>query len=214
MVSVEFRRVQEGGSMQIKINMKDLVSGLFLILLAVIGWYLNQDHNLGTARRMGPGYMPLMVFWIQMGLGILVTLAALFSGPDPLEKWTGIDIGAFAAAIAVGWITWRIAPMLGTFFAQTYNAVGLGLITGFLVLAISRGWRVVGVICAAVALFGILLEKGGFFLALTATIVISAFADRDHRPLGVVLMTVFLLALCWWVFINQLDIRVNMWPTS
>jgi hypothetical protein len=51
-------------------------------------------------------------------------------------------------------------------------------------------------------------------VALTATIVISAFADRDHRPLGVALMTVFLLALCWWVFISQLDIRVNMWPTS
>jgi predicted cation transporter len=158
--------------------------------------------------------MPLMVFWIQMGLGILVTLAALFTGPDPLENWTGIDIGAFAAAIAAGWIVWRIAPVFGSFFAQTYNAVGLGLIAGFLVLAISQGWRVLGVICAAVALFGILLEKGGFFVALTATIVISAFADRDHRPLGVALMTVFLLALCWWVFISQLDIRVNMWPTS
>jgi hypothetical protein len=28
------------------------------------------------------------------------------------------------------------------------------------------------------------------------------------------LMTVFLLALCWWVFIYELDIRVNLWPTS
>lgn len=200
--------------MQLKINMKDLMSGLFLVLLALIGWYLNQEHNLGTARRMGPGYMPLMVFWIQLGLGLAVTAMALFSGPDPLEKWTGLDMGTFAASIAVGWIAWRIAPMFGTFFAQTYNAVGLGLIAGFLVISISQGWRVLGVICASVALFGILLEKGGFFLALAATIVVSAFADREHRPLGVTLMTAFLLALCWWVFISQLDIRVNLWPTS
>jgi hypothetical protein len=122
---VEFRRVQEGGSMQIKINMKDLVSGLFLILLAVIGWYLNQDHNLGTARRMGPGYMPLMVFWIQMGLGILVTLAALFTGRTR-RKDGPASISGPSRAIAVGWIVWRIAPMFGSFFAQTYNAVGLG----------------------------------------------------------------------------------------
>jgi hypothetical protein len=200
--------------MQIKINMKDLISGLFLILLAVIGWYLNQEHSLGTARRMGPGYMPLMVFWIQLGLGILVTLMALFSGPDPLEKWTGVDVGALVAGIAVGWIAWRVAPMFGSFFGQTYNAVGLGLIAGFLAMTVSPGWRVMALICAAVALFGILLERGGFFVALAATIVISAFADREHRPLGVAVMTVSLLALCWWVFINQLDIRVNMWPTS
>ena len=200
--------------MQLKINMKDLLAGVFLVLLAVIGWYLNGDHNMGTARRMGPGYMPQMVFWIQLGLGLIVMLMALFSGPDPLEKWTGIDVCTLVGSLAVGWLVWRIAPMFGTFFAQTYNAVGLGTIAGFLVMAISPGWRVLAVICAAVALFGILLEKGGFFVALTATIVISAFADRDHRPLGVALMTVFLLALCWWVFIDQLDIRVNMWPTS
>jgi hypothetical protein len=200
--------------MQTKINMKDLMAGLFLILLAAIGWYLNQEHSLGTARRMGPGYMPLMVIWIQLSLGLAVTLMALFSGPDPLEKWTGLDVGTLVGSIAVGWIVWRIAPMLGTFFAQTYNAVGLGLIAGFLVISISRGWRVLGVICASVGLFGILLEKGGFFLALAATIIVSAFADREHRPLGVAVMTVSLLALCWWVFINQLDIRVNMWPTS
>lgn len=200
--------------MRLNVNMKDLMAGLFLVLLAVIGWYLNQEHSLGTARRMGPGYMPLMVFWIQLGLGLIVVLMALFSGPDPLEKWTGIDVGGLLAGLAAGWITWRVAPMLGTFFAQTYNAVGLGLIVGFLVLAVSPGWRVLALICAAVALFGLTLERGGFFVALAVTIVISAFADRDHRPLGVLAMTVFLLAMCWWVFIYELDIRVNMWPTS
>jgi len=200
--------------MQLKINMKDLMSGLFLVLLAVIGWYLNQEHNLGTARRMGPGYMPLMVFWIQGALGLIVTLMALFSGPDPLEDWTTLDIGTLVGALVGGWIAWRLAPQLGTFFGQTYNAVGLGMIVGLLILSISPGWRLLGLISAAVCLFGILLERGGFFIALAATIIVSAFADRDHRPLGVAAMTVFLLGLCWWVFINQLDIRVNLWPTS
>jgi hypothetical protein len=25
-------------------------------------------------------------------------------------------------------------------------------------------------------------------------------------------VTIFLLALCWWVFIYELDIRVSVWP--
>jgi hypothetical protein len=39
-------------------------------------------------------------------------------------------------------------------------------------------------------------------------------ADPQHhkKPLGVAGMTIFLVALCWWIFIKQLDIRVAVWP--
>ena len=30
-----------------------------------------------------------------------------------------------------------------------------------------------------------------------------------HRSIG---LTIFLLAMCWWIFIKQLDIRVAVWP--
>jgi hypothetical protein len=63
-------------------------------------------------------------------------------------------------------------------------------------------------------IFGLLLEKGGLMLALVGTIFVAAAAEPEHRsrPLGVLGMTVFLLALCWWIFIKQLDIRVSVWP--
>ena len=60
--------------MQLRINTKDVASGVFLVLVALVGLYLNQDHSLGTARRMGPGYMPMLVFWLQAGLGAAVIL--------------------------------------------------------------------------------------------------------------------------------------------
>jgi len=62
-------------------------------------------------------------------------------------------------------------------------------------------------------IFGVLLDAGGLFLAIAAMVVIAAFADKEHRPLGVAACVVFLIALCWWVFIYELDIRVNIWPT-
>jgi hypothetical protein len=47
-----------------KINTKDLLSAALLISLALIGLWLNTDHTMGTARRMGPGYMPWLSFMI------------------------------------------------------------------------------------------------------------------------------------------------------
>jgi len=200
--------------MQVKINAKDLASGIFLVLVALVGIYLNQDHNLGSARRMGPGYMPLMVFYIQAGLGGLVILFSLFSGPDPMEKWTGMDVGSMVLGIVAGTLAWKISPSLWSFFGQTYNAVGVGIAVGFLVMAVSAGWKVLAIISAAVALFGLILEKGGFFAALTAVILVSCLADPSYTKKGAVGVLVFLLVLSWWVFIDQLDIRVNLWPQS
>jgi hypothetical protein len=145
-----------------KINAKDVWSGILLIVVAVVGLYLNQDHTLGSARRMGPGYMPMMVFWIQMGLGAIVLVMGLFNGPDPLERWA---------------------------------------------------WRELVLVLASLCVFGLLLEKGGLFLTIAATVGVSALADRTHRPLGVLGLTLFLIALCWFVFIRELDIRVNIWPS-
>ena len=200
--------------MQLKINAKDLASGIFLVLVALVGIYLNQDHNLGSARRMGPGYMPLMVFYIQGGLGALVIFFSLMNGPDPLSKWTRMDVGSLVLGIAVGTLVWKISPSVWSFFGQTYNAVGIGLVVGFLVMAISAGWKVLAIISAAVALFGLILEKGGFFAALTAVILVSCLAEPTYTKKGAVGVLVFLLALSWWVFIDQLDIRVNLWPQS
>ena len=58
----------------------------------------------------------------------------------------------------------------------------------------------------------LLLERGGLMLTIAATVVVAAFADRDHRPLGVLGTVVFLMVLCWWIFIRELDIRVPLWP--
>jgi hypothetical protein len=197
-----------------KLNAKDIASGALLILIAIIGLWLNQDHNLGTARRMGPGYMPMLVFWAQLALGCIVLGMAFFNGPDPMEKWTGLDASMLVISVVVGTVVWLIAPNLGTFFASTYNAVGLGMFAGFLVICYARGWRLVGYICAAMCIFALLLEKGGLMLALAATIGVAALAEPEHRqrPLGVLGLGIFLLALCWWVFIKQLDIRVAVWP--
>ena len=205
-----------------KINEKDIASGLFFVLIALAGLLINggffglgwEQHSLGTPRRMGPGYMPMLVLWGLFGLGALVLLIGLFEGPDPLQRWTGVESGVLALAVAVGLAVGYIAPSLTPAFGSGYVGLGLGLLAGFSLLCLAVVWRLMGFICAAMCAFCLLLESGGLMLALVATIFICAAAEPEHRarPVGVLGLTVFLLALCWWVFIKQLDIRVNVWP--
>ncbi|HYZ32418.1 MAG TPA: tripartite tricarboxylate transporter TctB family protein [Crenalkalicoccus sp.] len=187
---------------------------MLLILIAAAGLWLNQDHALGSARRMGPGYMPMLVFVVQVALGAAVLLGALFNGPDPLRRWTGLETGSLVLAVLVGTVVSYAATAVSPYFSQTYNGIGLGLLAGFFVLCLAAGWQLIALILAAMCVFGLLLEQGGLMLAIIGTVVVSALADPDHRrrPLGVAGLTVFLLALCWWIFIKQLDIRVPVWP--
>ena len=205
-----------------KINEKDVASGLFFILVAAAGLYINggflgigmEQHAIGTARRMGPGYMPMVVLWTLLILGALVLVLGLFEGPDPLERWTGVESGTLALAVVVGLAVMWFAPSLSPALGAGYNALGLGLLAGFAALCIAVGWRLMGFICAAMCAFCLLLDSFGLMVALVATIFISAAAEPEHRrrPVAVLGLTVFLLALCWWVFIDRLDIRVNVWP--
>lgn len=197
-----------------KLNAKDIASGVILILFAAVALWLNQEHALGSARRMGPGYMPMLVFWVLMGLGMIVLATAFFSGPDPLQRWTGVDSASVALGIAAGYGAFLLAPQISDYFATGYGNLGIGMLVGFLVICWSLRWRLIGYICASLCIFSLLLEKGGLLLSLTATILIACLAEPEHRqrPLGVLGVTIFLLALCWWVFIQQLDIRVAVWP--
>lgn len=194
-----------------KINAKDVIAGGLLVLLAVIGLWLNQDHALGTARRMGPGYMPMLVFYLLLGLGAIVVAFGLVNGPDPLEKWSGLEIGTVLLGIAGFFAIYWIVVQTGR-FQTNYYPLGFGLLGGCLLLSIAPAWRPIGLVHAGMAVFGLMLEQFGLMASLVATIAVASLADRDHRPLGVLGMIVFLCALCWWVFIKELDIRVALWP--
>lgn len=197
-----------------KLNTKDLLSAGLLISLAAIGLWLNQDHNLGTARRMGPGYMPMLVFWLQIILGGIVLFGGLFNGPDPLADWTPAEIGCLIAGGVAGVAAGMIAARIPGFPSSGWNALGIGMFVGCMVAAIPPGWRALFLPSAAFTLFGLALEPLGIIVAIIITVICSALADQEHldRPLGVVGLCAFLCALCWAIFIYYLDIRVPLWP--
>ena len=195
-----------------KLNTKDLISAGLLIALAVAGLWLNMDHTMGTARRMGPGYMPWLSFAILLGIGCAVLVLGLFNGPDPIERWTGQEIAFLIVGLGIGTAAGMIAAAMPGWPSSGWNPLGIGMFVAGMVPSAVKSWRPLWLVTAAFSLFGILLEPLGLMVAIAASVALSAFADETHRPTGVAGLVVFLCVLCWAVFIWELDIRVPVWP--
>jgi len=72
-------------------SQKDFVSGLMFMTVGGSFAWGAVDYEIGEAARMGPGYFPFVLGLILVGLGALVTVNALRSGPPGGDK-----IGAIA----------------------------------------------------------------------------------------------------------------------
>jgi hypothetical protein len=149
--------------MRLRPDAQSILAGLLFIGFAAVMLWLNTDHPIGTARRMGPGYMPMLAFWMLGGLGAAILAGGLLSGPNA--------IGRFA-------------------------------------------WRDLGLILAAMVVFGLTVERLGFVVSITLCVAIASLAEKTFRPVRVAGLVAFLLALCWFLFIWYLDIRIPVFPWS
>lgn len=73
---------------------KDFLSGLMFIAFGLVALYFGQKLALGTPVRMGPGYVPRMLSFILLGLGGLISVMALFTPGEAVErpKWKPITM--------------------------------------------------------------------------------------------------------------------------
>jgi uncharacterized membrane protein len=64
------------------------------IAFGLAALYFGRKLAMGTAVRMGPGYVPHMLAYIMMGLGFLITIVALVTASEPAEapKWKPITL--------------------------------------------------------------------------------------------------------------------------
>lgn len=85
---------------------KDFAAGLLLAAFGIAGLVLGSDLPLGTARRMGPGYVPfgLSILLLLMG-GVIAAAAFVGTGeeiePPRLRPLVGIVAGGIAFAMLV-----------------------------------------------------------------------------------------------------------------
>ena len=84
----------------------DVWAGLLFAAFGVAGLLLGADLPLGTARRMGPGYMPYGLSWLLIAVGALVALRGILGAHDVVERmrlrpFLGVLGGGIAFALLI-----------------------------------------------------------------------------------------------------------------
>ncbi|GAB4193993.1 MAG: tripartite tricarboxylate transporter TctB family protein [Thalassobaculales bacterium] len=78
---------------------RDVLSGLAFALFGAAGLLFGGELAVGTAGRMGPGFMPVVLSWALILLGAVVALRSLWRQPAPIEALQPRALGLITLAI-------------------------------------------------------------------------------------------------------------------
>jgi hypothetical protein len=59
------------------LHRKDVLAGLLFIVVSVLCLWASRNYPVGTATRMGTGYVPRLLCWVLLALGVLVMVQGL-----------------------------------------------------------------------------------------------------------------------------------------
>jgi putative tricarboxylic transport membrane protein len=93
----------------------DVLSGLLFMAIAAFGLWASHNYPVGTALRMGTGYMPRLLCWLLLGLGVIVLAQGLRQQAVPLrsspQAWRAM-LSVTAALVAFGLSIERLGLVL------------------------------------------------------------------------------------------------------
>lgn len=72
-----------------------------MLACAGCAWWFGRELNVGTAFRMGPGYLARLLTWILFGFGLLLLARAFLLHGPALAPWPLRPIGLVLGAMAV-----------------------------------------------------------------------------------------------------------------
>ncbi|MFL6796050.1 MAG: tripartite tricarboxylate transporter TctB family protein [Xanthobacteraceae bacterium] len=111
---------------------QDLGAGAVFLLIGIGGLYFGSDLSFGTSSRMGPGYFPLLLSWLIIGIGVIVAIRGLtMSGPSVERVQLRPMLFIIAAILAFGFLIESIglaltALVLTVFASYARHDVKLG----------------------------------------------------------------------------------------
>jgi hypothetical protein len=77
----------------------------------------------------------------------------------------------------------------------------------------SFAWRPLGLVVAAVAVFGLVLPKLGMILSLPLLVLIASYAGDEFHIGEVAINSLVLTVFSWAIFIWGLNLTIPLWPS-
>jgi putative tricarboxylic transport membrane protein len=140
-----------------RINFSDVFTGLLLIVVAIVALTLAWRLRVGTTFRMGPGYVPQLLCYLQIALGTGVIISGLTKPGEALEAWAFRPIILILASVV--------------FFGLTIERFGLVVaVAGTVMLAClanreTKLWEA-ALLAAGLAAFSVLVFVTGLGLPI------------------------------------------------
>jgi hypothetical protein len=140
----------------------DVLAGLLFIAVAVLGLWISRDYPIGTALRMGTGYVPRLLCWLLLGLGAVV----LVQGLREAQGARALSSGDVSALRPVVFVTASLV-IFGLSIERLGLVLSILLLIGVGAVA-ARGLRPIETLAAALVLT--VLSWGIFIVGLGLTI--------------------------------------------
>lgn len=67
-------------------KLQDLLAGLLFVAFGAAALYFGQPYAIGSATRMGPGYLPNVLGWMLVGTGGFIAVRALMVSGVPIPR--------------------------------------------------------------------------------------------------------------------------------
>jgi hypothetical protein len=126
-------------------------------------------------------------------------------------------VGLIFLVPAFGYGIGSLTAMGAGFLPMAVSAITIGLGLAILVQGL-RGrlaevpeiaWRPLVAVAAGMAAFALLVERLGMVPAIIAAVFLAALGDRESRPLGTIVLAVFLCIGVWLVFAVGLGLPIR-----
>jgi hypothetical protein len=131
----------------------DVLSGLLFIALAVFGLWVSRDYPVGTALRMGTGYVPRLLCWVLLGLGAIVLTQGLRRPSPPLRS------------TAIGWRAVLSVTIAIVAFALSLEQLGLVIAIVLLIGIGALATKSLRPLETAIAALVLIVLSWGIFIA-------------------------------------------------
>jgi putative tricarboxylic transport membrane protein len=144
---------------------KDALAGLMFAAVGLFGLWVSRNYPIGTALRMGTGYVPRLLCWVLVGLGGIILIQGLLAGPSQPQADEHADAPAGGA--------WRpLVLVTASLVAFALSVERLGLVVSILLMTAigalaARDLRLVETLAAALALVALAWAIFIFGLGLT-----------------------------------------------
>ena len=96
-------------------NARDLLAGCLFVLFGLAFLVLAQNYQLGSARRMGPAYFPVVLSLILIAIGLITMTRALLVAGPPIRDFAAKSLALVTASVVLfGFIVHSVGLVIAT----------------------------------------------------------------------------------------------------